>query len=173
MKSLKFESLKLMTGLRRALRTRHATPRPSRLVWALAAAGVASHSLLASPAQAAAAALPSGMNVVQGSASATRTPNQLTIRNSAGAVLDWQSFSIGIGATVRFEQPSASQQGAEPRGRRQPVADLRHAQQQRRSVVAEPVRRAVRRQRARRRGVAGDVHAQHGQRRLGAPAVSA
>ncbi|MBK7262569.1 MAG: filamentous hemagglutinin N-terminal domain-containing protein [Rubrivivax sp.] len=55
-------------------------------------------------------ALPSGASVVQGQASIVTQGQQMTISNSANAVLNWQSFSIGAGSSVRFEQPSASSQ---------------------------------------------------------------
>ncbi|HNG78765.1 MAG TPA: filamentous hemagglutinin N-terminal domain-containing protein, partial [Burkholderiaceae bacterium] len=51
--------------------------------------------------------LPSGMTVVQGQASASTQGSQLTVTNSANALLNWQSFSIGAGASVRFVQPGA------------------------------------------------------------------
>jgi filamentous hemagglutinin family protein len=54
--------------------------------------------------------LPSGANVVSGQASIATHGNQMTVHNSANAVLNWQSFSIGAGQSVRFEQPSASSQ---------------------------------------------------------------
>lgn len=53
-------------------------------------------------------ALPTGPSVVQGTAHVQRQGSQLTITNSANAVLNWQSFSIGTGASVRFEQPHSS-----------------------------------------------------------------
>ena len=48
--------------------------------------------------------------MVQGQASIVTQGQQMTISNSANAVLNWQSFSIGAGSSVRFEQPSASSQ---------------------------------------------------------------
>jgi large exoprotein involved in heme utilization and adhesion len=70
-------------------------------------------------------ALPSGASVVQGQASIVTQGQQMTISNSANAVLNWQSFSIGAGSSVRFEQPvrqPGSQSGAGPRCSRSPVA---------------------------------------------------
>jgi filamentous hemagglutinin family protein len=52
--------------------------------------------------------LPSGMTVVQGQASTVTHGSRLTITNSANALLNWQSFSIGSDAAVRFEQPDAA-----------------------------------------------------------------
>jgi len=53
-------------------------------------------------------ALPSGPQVVAGTANISQVGNQLTINNSAGAILDWQKFGIGANELVRFNQPSAS-----------------------------------------------------------------
>ena len=52
--------------------------------------------------------LPSGLSVAQGSAQVATAGSKMTISNSANAVLNWQSFSIGAGAAVRFEQPAAT-----------------------------------------------------------------
>ena len=52
--------------------------------------------------------LPQGARVTQGQASFATTGTQLTIHNSANAVLEWRSFSIGAGQAVRFEQPGPS-----------------------------------------------------------------
>lgn len=52
--------------------------------------------------------LPRGAAVVQGQAAIVTQGNRMTVTNSAGAVLNWQSFSIGAGASVQFNQPSAS-----------------------------------------------------------------
>jgi filamentous hemagglutinin family protein len=84
-------------------RFHQAAPRRSALVLALALAGLASH--LGAGAQ---GALPGGLNVVQGQASAQVQGNRLTVTNSAGAVLNWQSFSIGTGSGVHFQQPDAA-----------------------------------------------------------------
>jgi len=54
--------------------------------------------------------LPRGMQVAAGQATLTTNGSQLTITNSRNAILNWQSFSIGQGNTVRFDQPSASSQ---------------------------------------------------------------
>ncbi|BDI04857.1 YDG domain-containing protein [Sphaerotilus microaerophilus] len=66
-------------------------------------------TLAQAPAQAPArSTLPSGMTVVQGQASTVTHGSRLTITNSANALLNWQSFSIGSDAAVRFEQPDAA-----------------------------------------------------------------
>ncbi|MDM4764733.1 YDG domain-containing protein [Pelomonas sp. SE-A7] len=54
--------------------------------------------------------LPTGMTVVSGQAQTSQTANGLTIFNSPNAILNWNSFSIGAGNSVRFEQASASSQ---------------------------------------------------------------
>lgn len=94
------KTTKLLASLQRAWR-----PRP--LVWALALAGVATHALVPGDARAA-GPLPTGMNVVHGQASVAQSGSQMTVTNSAGAVLNWQTFNIGAANTVRFEQPNAA-----------------------------------------------------------------
>jgi len=54
------------------------------------------------------AALPVGMNPVSGAAHLTTAGSQMTVINSPNAVLDWQSFSIGAGNGVHFQQDSAA-----------------------------------------------------------------
>jgi filamentous hemagglutinin family protein len=62
---------------------------------------------LASPA--AWAVLPTGGNVVAGSASITQAGNALNINQASDkAAINWQSFSIGQGNSVNFVQPSAT-----------------------------------------------------------------
>jgi filamentous hemagglutinin family protein len=56
------------------------------------------------------AQLPTGPTIVNGSAGIVTNGGQMTITNSANAVLDWQSFNIGPQNRVRFEQPSTSSQ---------------------------------------------------------------
>ena len=58
--------------------------------------------------QAAGPVLPSGLQVVQGQATLQTQGRQLTVTNTAGALLNWQQFSIGAQDAVRFVQPSAS-----------------------------------------------------------------
>jgi len=52
--------------------------------------------------------LPAGAQVQSGQASITTQGAQMTVRNSPGAVLNWQSFNIGAGAGVYFDQASAA-----------------------------------------------------------------
>jgi filamentous hemagglutinin family protein len=54
--------------------------------------------------------LPSGGNVVSGSASITSTgsASTLIVQQSAKAVINWQDFSISSGANVTFRQPDAT-----------------------------------------------------------------
>ena len=55
-----------------------------------------------------AATLPAGLQVQQGQAQLQQQGNQLTVRNSPNAILNWQSFSVGPGAGVYFEQAHAA-----------------------------------------------------------------
>lgn len=86
--------------------------RPSRrpalrpLAFAMAAGSLL--SLPPSHVQAQAQALPSGLQVVQGSASVRTSGSTMTVTNSTNAILQWQGFSIGAGQTVHFQQPSAA-----------------------------------------------------------------
>lgn len=76
------------------------------LVWVLATAGLLS---LPAHAQLAAHALPTGGRVAAGSASISSAGSALRVDQSTNkAVIDWQSFNIGSGASVRFNQPSSS-----------------------------------------------------------------
>ncbi|MEO8777445.1 MAG: GLUG motif-containing protein, partial [Rhodanobacter sp.] len=55
------------------------------------------------------APLPTAGHVVAGQATLSQSGNTLTIAQSTSkAVLNWQSFDIGAGYTVNFEQPNAS-----------------------------------------------------------------
>lgn len=68
-------------------------------------------TLLATPtlnAQVAPNTLPVGPNVVAGQARVATQGAQMTVSNSAGAILNWQSFSIGAAAGVHFEQANAT-----------------------------------------------------------------
>lgn len=56
------------------------------------------------------AQLPSGAQVVNGSASIVTNGSALTISNSPNAILDWRSFSIGSSNSVHFQQESAASQ---------------------------------------------------------------
>ena len=54
-----------------------------------------------------ASALPTGSQIVSGTAGITTSGSTMTITNSAGAIINWQAFSIANGETTRFIQPSA------------------------------------------------------------------
>lgn len=56
----------------------------------------------------AAHANPTGGQVVSGQATMVNNGNVLTVTNSANAIINWQTFSIGRNETTRFVQPSAS-----------------------------------------------------------------
>ena len=52
---------------------------------------------------------PDGPNVVRGSVQfANPAANTLNVTNSHGAIINWQSFSIGAGEVTRFIQDSSS-----------------------------------------------------------------
>lgn len=53
-------------------------------------------------------ALPTAPTVANGTASFNQVGNVLTVTNSNGAIINWQTFSIGAGETTRFIQPAAS-----------------------------------------------------------------
>lgn len=85
----------------------------------VALAAASALGLLGAPLQAAGPApttLPNGLNVVHGQAqvatvlkgAAGQTTAQMTVRNSAGAILNWNSFSIGAQAGVHFQQADAA-----------------------------------------------------------------
>ncbi|MDE2147624.1 MAG: filamentous hemagglutinin N-terminal domain-containing protein, partial [Burkholderiales bacterium] len=82
--------------------------RPRALALALVAGGAAPSLLPPGTAQALAQSLPSGLQVVHGQASVSTLGNQMTVTNSAGAILNWQSFSVGASQAVRFQQPDAA-----------------------------------------------------------------
>ncbi|HZE09949.1 MAG TPA: filamentous hemagglutinin N-terminal domain-containing protein, partial [Burkholderiales bacterium] len=51
---------------------------------------------------------PTGGKVASGSASFSASGNTLTITNTAGTIINWQSFSIGVNEITRFLQSSSS-----------------------------------------------------------------
>jgi filamentous hemagglutinin family protein len=53
---------------------------------------------------------PVGPVVVSGTASLSTAGKNLTVTNTPGAILDWRSFSVGSGESVRFVQQSAASQ---------------------------------------------------------------
>lgn len=91
---------------------RHAAVRPSRVTVRPLALAMASASLLSllPGVDAEAQSLPTGMTVVRGQASIAQGTNALTVTNSANAILNWSSFSIGANRSVRFDQPNSSSQ---------------------------------------------------------------
>ena len=83
---------------------------PHRLAAALAASSLLTLSLWPGLQPAVAQTLPSGLNVAQGQARAATAGGTMTVTNSPGAVLNWNSFSIGTRSAVRFDQANASSQ---------------------------------------------------------------
>lgn len=79
--------------------------RLTQLARALLSACLLSPALLT---HAAAPVLPTGLQVVQGQASLLTQGSLLTVRNTPGAILNWQSFSIGAGNKVYFDQASTA-----------------------------------------------------------------
>lgn len=72
----------------------------------VAATGVVA---LAGVAQAQTSALPTGGQVVAGTAAISQSGSAMTItQGSAKAAINWQGFSVGSGNTVNFVQPSSS-----------------------------------------------------------------
>ncbi|MDP1524263.1 MAG: filamentous hemagglutinin N-terminal domain-containing protein [Rhodocyclaceae bacterium] len=53
-------------------------------------------------------ALPTDPAVVNGTATFNQVGNVLTVTNSAGAIINWQTFNIGAGETTHFLQASSS-----------------------------------------------------------------
>jgi filamentous hemagglutinin family protein len=53
-------------------------------------------------------ALPSGLNIVAGQAQLAVQGAQMTVRNTPGAILNWQRFDIGAAAGVHFDQANAA-----------------------------------------------------------------
>lgn len=79
----------------------NAYPKPLALAVAMAFASLASVPVLANPV---------APSVAAGSAVFATLGKTLTVTNSNGAIINWQSFSIGAGETTRFIQSSASSQ---------------------------------------------------------------
>ena len=88
----------------RPTRARGVRPHPLTLALACALAGATPGGWLQ------AQTLPTGAAVARGQASIVTQGNQMTVTSGPNAVLNWQSFSIGAGQSVRFEQPSSSSQ---------------------------------------------------------------
>ena len=80
--------------------------RPRQLAAVLAACSL----LTLCPAAGFAQTLPGGLNIVQGRASVSTVGPAMTVSNTPNAILNWNSFSIGVQNSVRFEQQSAASQ---------------------------------------------------------------
>lgn len=52
--------------------------------------------------------LPQGAVVVNGAATISQTGHQLTVVNTPGTAINWQTFNIGAGNTAHFQQQSAA-----------------------------------------------------------------
>ncbi|HEX4152720.1 MAG TPA: filamentous hemagglutinin N-terminal domain-containing protein [Steroidobacteraceae bacterium] len=83
---------------RRSYPDRVASRRPQRLAALLAGAFGCGAAL----------ANPTGPQIINGQVSIIGSGNQLSITNSPGAIINWQSFSIGAGELTRFIQQSSS-----------------------------------------------------------------
>ena len=81
---------------------------PRRLVHALTACSLL--SFWPGAADLRAQVLPSGMNPVAGQVTARTVGSTLTVNNSPNAIINWNTFSIGTGNAVRFEQANAASQ---------------------------------------------------------------
>ncbi len=90
-------------ALRRPRRAFRPSMHLSPVTRALAAAG-----LLAAPLWLQAQVLPQGLSVVQGQAIVATQGALMTVKNSPGAILNWNSFNIGAGAGVHFDQVNAA-----------------------------------------------------------------
>jgi filamentous hemagglutinin family protein len=51
---------------------------------------------------------PTGAQVVNGQAALQTQGNKLTVTNTPGAIINWQSFSVGAGETTYFQQQNAA-----------------------------------------------------------------
>ena len=77
----------------------------AKLLAALAVAGLAQQAMAAAPAP---NALPTGGQVVAGTAAITQAGNTMNINQSSQrAVINWSSFDVGSQAKVNFNQPNA------------------------------------------------------------------
>jgi len=102
------QSSQTLRAFNRNLGARRITPR--RLAAALATGSLLTLAMGPGLQLAGAQTLPSGLNVVQGRALVNTVGNKMTVTNSNGAILNWNSFSIGAQNAVRFEQANASSQ---------------------------------------------------------------
>ena len=103
---------------------------------------------------------PTGPQVVNGSASFNQAGNLLTVTNSNGAIINWNTFSIGANETTLFNQPSTSKQRIEPRALQRPLGAARNAEFQRQGMADQSGRDHGRTGRDDRRGRLHREHAQ-------------
>jgi filamentous hemagglutinin family protein len=75
---------------------------------AAALASVVLSALSHQAVQAQSAVLPQGATVVNGQANINTSGNQMNVINTPGAVINWNSFNIGTGAGVNFQQQNAN-----------------------------------------------------------------
>jgi len=88
---------------------RHLHSRPRVLAYAVGTALLPWTLITPAFADVAPSTLPTGGNVVAGSASISSSGANMQItQGTNAAILNWQSFSIGSGASVNFSQPSSS-----------------------------------------------------------------
>ena len=84
----------------------------SKQLWRAALLGSTCMSVLAAApgaAQAQSPVTPQGGVVAAGTATITQAPDQTTIdQTSQRTVIDWQSYNVGSGAQVQYNQPSTS-----------------------------------------------------------------
>src|SRR5215208_3320990 len=90
--------------------SRRLSPAASRIRWSVLAAVVAATIAAAAPFSAAAQTLPTGGSVAAGSATIAAPQNgALNINQSTNqAIINWNTFSVGNGGAVNFNQPGAS-----------------------------------------------------------------
>ena len=83
--------------------------KPNAFTWAVASAfAVPLLGSLVAPQLAYGQSLPSSGTVTSGAASIIVNGQKMTITNTPGTNINWQSFNIGSGNTVQFLQQSAS-----------------------------------------------------------------
>src|SRR6267378_6948430 len=88
---------------------RYLHTRPRTIALTVGAALLPWSFLSPAHAEVAPSTLPTGGQVVSGSATITTTGNKLQVDQSSNkAILNWQTFSIGSGGWVNFSQPSSS-----------------------------------------------------------------
>src|SRR5688572_16673565 len=87
------------------LRAASSAPRATFARHAIAASIAAAFGVIGGPAW---SQLPTGGQVVSGTANIATSNGQMTITNSPNAVLNWDSFSIGGENAVRFDQANAA-----------------------------------------------------------------